>query len=179
MNTDFVVGVSDKATNNLNLIFNTDIGQKYLNTKKGLDINFIQRLPEFGFSAIANILASIKLSKYMGLGSEDAIITVATDGAELYHSELKKMKEDFIGIYDGFTCAEIFGQFLKGISTENTIELNQRDKERIFNLGYYTWVEQQGIDLNNFEMRKNQNFWNDHYNYMISLDHKVEEFNSM
>ena len=179
MNTDFVVGVSDQATNNLNLIFNTDIGQKYLNTKKGLDINFIQRLPEFGFSAIANILASIKLSKYMGLGSEDAIITVATDGAELYHSELNKMKEDFLGVYDVFACAEIFGQFVKGISTENTIELNQRDKERIFNLGYYTWVEQQGIDLNHFEMRKNQNFWNDHYNYMISLDHKVEEFNSM
>ena len=34
---------------------------------------------------------------------------------------------------------------LKGISTDNTLELNQNDKERIFNLGYYTWVEQQGI----------------------------------
>ena len=36
MNSDFVVGVSDQATNNLNLIFNTDIGQNYLKSKKGL-----------------------------------------------------------------------------------------------------------------------------------------------
>ena len=30
MNTDFVVGISDQATNNLNLLFNTEIGQNYL-----------------------------------------------------------------------------------------------------------------------------------------------------
>ena len=80
MNTDFVVGISDKATNNLNLIFNTDIGQKYLIEKKGLKENLVKRFPEFGFSSIANILASIKLAKYMNLNSNDAIITVATDG---------------------------------------------------------------------------------------------------
>ena len=34
MNTDFVVDVSDQATNNLNMIFNTDIGRKFLVEKK-------------------------------------------------------------------------------------------------------------------------------------------------
>ena len=68
------------------MIFNTETGHKYLNSRKGLDINLVKRLPEFGFSTIANILASIKLAKYMNLGSEDAIITVATDGADLYFS---------------------------------------------------------------------------------------------
>ena len=33
MNTDFVVGITDQATNNLNLLFNTDIGKKYLVSK--------------------------------------------------------------------------------------------------------------------------------------------------
>ena len=61
MNTDFVVGISEKATNNLNMVFNTEIGQKYLINKKGFEKNFINRLPEFGFSTIANILASIKI----------------------------------------------------------------------------------------------------------------------
>ena len=59
------------------------------------------------------------------------------------------------------------------------IELNQKDKERIFNLGYYTWVEQQGIKLEDFEKRRDQNFWNDHYNFILSLDERVEAFNSM
>ena len=59
------------------------------------------------------------------------------------------------------------------------IELNQKDKERIFNLGYYTWVEQQGIELEDFEKRRDQSFWNDHYNFILSLDERVEAFNSM
>ncbi len=179
MNTDFVVGISEKATNNLNMVFNTEIGQKYLINKKGFEKNFINRLPEFGFSTIANILASIKIAKYMNLGSNDAIITVATDGADLYLSELNKTKEEFIGIYDESSCAEIIGQYLKGATTDNTLELNQREKERIFNLGYYTWVEQQGITIEEFEKRKNQNFWNNHFQYMLSLDNQIKEFNSI
>ena len=179
MNSDFVVGVSDQATNNLNLIFNTDIGQNYLKSKKGLKDVFVERLPEFGFSSIANIIASIKLAKYMNLGPEDAIITVATDGAELYLTELEKTKKEFHGIYDEISCAEIYGQFLKGVTTDHTLELNQKEKQRIFNLGYYTWVEQQGIDLNDFEKRRDQQFWLDHYNHILSLDDRIEEFNAL
>ena len=179
MNTDFVVGISDQATNNLNMIFNTEIGQRYLTAKKGFHVELINRLPEFGFSAIANILASIKLAKYMNLGKDDAIITVATDGADLYLSELEKTKKEFKGIYDESMCAEIYGQYLKGISTDHTLELNQKEKERIFNLGYYTWVEQQGIDLEDFEKRRDQNFWNGHFQNMLSLDNRVKEFNNM
>ena len=113
------------------------------------------------------------------LGANDAIITVATDGADLYLSELQKTKDDFKGIYDETACAEIYGQYLKGISTDNTLELNQRERERIFNLGYYTWVEQQGIDINEFEKRRDQNFWNEHYDYMLSLDNQIKEFNNI
>ena len=179
MNTDFVVGISDKATNNLNMIFNTEEGQKFLISKKGLNSNFVNRLPEFGFSTIANILASIKLAKYMKLGADDAIITVATDGADLYLSELEKTKEEFNGVYDQTSCAEIYGQYLRGIAIDHTLELNQKEKERIFNLGYYTWVEQQGIHINDFEKRRDQAFWNTHYNNMLSLDNQIKEFNNM
>ena len=59
------------------------------------------------------------------------------------------------------------------------LELSENDKERIFNLGYYTWVEQQGININDFEKRKNQQFWLDQYNYMLSLDERVEKFNTL
>jgi len=115
----------------------------------------------------------------MNLGHEDAIITVATDGADLYSTELEKTKKEFHGIYDETSCAEIYGQFLKAITTDHTLELNQKDKERIFNLGYYTWVEQQGIDLNDFEKRRNQQFWLDHYNHILSLDDKIDVFNAL
>ena len=108
MNTDFVVDVSDKATDNLNLVFNTKIGKEYLINKLGLKNSLVNTLPEFGFSSIANIIASIKLAKYMNLGKEDAIITVATDGADLYLSELEKTKNNYQGAFDNAACSNIY-----------------------------------------------------------------------
>ena len=67
----------------------------------------------------------------MNLNSNDAIITVATDGADLYSTELEKTKNDFIGSYDTISCAELYGQYFQSITTDHMIELNQRDKERI------------------------------------------------
>ena len=114
----------------------------------------------------------------MKLGPDDAIITVATDGADLYSTELEKIKKDFIGSYEMTTCAEIFGQYVKGVTIDHMMELNQKDKERIFNLGYYTWVEQQGIDLKDFEARRKQNFWDEHLKRMLNLDKKIDQFNT-
>ena len=179
MNSDYVVGVSDEATNNLNLLFNSDEGREYLTNRRGLNLEFVGRLPEFGFSSIANIIASIKLAKKMKLTKDDAIITVATDGADLYETELAKTKKQFSKIYDQITCAEIFAKNFDAISVDHTLELSQIDKERIFNLGYYTWVEQQGTSLEEFEDRRNQSFWDKHYKDMISLDEKIKEFNSL
>jgi cysteine synthase A len=179
MNSDYVVGVSDESTNNLNLLFNTDEGREYLTLRRGLNSEFVGRLPEFGFSSIANIIASIKLAKKMKLTKDDAIITVATDGADLYETELAKTKKQFSKIYDQITCAEIFAKNFDAITVDHTLELSQIDKERIFNLGYYTWVEQQGTSLEEFENRRNQSFWDNHYKEMISLDEKIKEFNSL
>ena len=179
MNSDYVVGVSDEATNNLNLLFNTDEGKNYLKNRKGFKAEFVDRLPEFGFSSIANIIASIKLAKKMKLTKNDAIITVATDGADLYETELAKTKKQFSKIYDQVTCAEIFAKNFEAITVDHTLELSQIDKERIFNLGYYTWVEQQGTSLEEFESRRSQSFWDKHYKDMISLDEKIKEFNSL
>jgi len=179
MNSDYVVGVSDEATNNLNLLFNTDEGKNYLTKRKGFNSDFVDRLPEFGFSSIANIIASIKLAKKMKLTKNDAIITVATDGADLYETELAKTKKQFSKIYDQVTCAEIFAKNFEAITVDHTMELSQIDKERIFNLGYYTWVEQQGTSLEEFESRRSQSFWDKHYKDMISLDEKIKEFNSL
>ena len=156
MNTDFVVDISDKATDNLNLVFNTNIGKEYLIKKIGLEESLVNKLPEFGFSSIANILASIKLAKYMNLGKDDAIITVATDGADLYLSELEKTKKNFEGTFDNAACSNIFKKYIKEINNDDMLELSENDKERIFNFGYYTWVEQQGVSLSDFEKRKDQ-----------------------
>ncbi len=54
MNTDFVVDISEHATNNLNMIFNTEIGKKFLINKKNFDQNFVKIFDGFFIKAAIN-----------------------------------------------------------------------------------------------------------------------------
>ncbi|MGZ5139448.1 MAG: pyridoxal-phosphate dependent enzyme, partial [Burkholderiales bacterium] len=87
MNTDLVVGVSDRSSDALNLLFNDRVGRDYLTRRQRLDPALVNALDNFGLSSIANILAAIKIAKHLDLGASDAIVTIATDSAALYQSE--------------------------------------------------------------------------------------------
>ena len=70
-NTDLVIGVSDKATDGLNAVFNTDVGRAYLASRLGLETAMAGMLAHFGLSSIANILGAIKMARHLGLGPRD------------------------------------------------------------------------------------------------------------
>ncbi|MCZ6763550.1 MAG: pyridoxal-5'-phosphate-dependent protein subunit beta, partial [Alphaproteobacteria bacterium] len=57
-------------------------------------------------------------------------------------------------------------------------ELDYRDRKRIFNLGYYTWVEQQGIELAEFDRRKDQQFWHGLLDVLPVWDRLIGEMNA-
>jgi hypothetical protein len=58
------------------------------------------------------------------------------------------------------------------------IDCTERDRSRIFNLGYYTWVEQQGTPLEVFEARRSQSFWRSVRSYAPVWDELIVEFNA-
>ena len=87
MNTDVVVGISDRATDELDVLFNTDAGRALPGRRKGVADDVIAALAHFGFSSTCNVLAAIKTAKLLDLGPDDAIVTVATDGGAMYPSE--------------------------------------------------------------------------------------------
>ena len=179
MNTDVVVGVSDRATDELDVLFNTPAGQRYLASRHGFSADLIDALTHFGFSAICNVLAAIKTAKLMGYGANDAIVTIATDGGALYPSErVKTIANRFKGEFTAVDAAEIFSEHLGSVSTDNMIDCTERDRNRIFNLGYYTWVEQQGTPLDVFEARRSQSFWRSVRSYAPVWDNLITEFNA-
>jgi cysteine synthase len=179
MNTDVVVGVSDRATDELDVLFNTPAGQQYLASRHGFSADLIDALTHFGFSAICNVLAAIKTAKLMGYGANDAIVTIATDGGALYPSErVKTIANRFKGEFTAVDAAEIFSEHLGSVSTDNMIDCTERDRNRIFNLGYYTWVEQQGTPLDVFEARRSQSFWRSVRSYAPVWDNLITEFNA-
>jgi cysteine synthase len=178
-NTDVVVGITDRATDELDVLFNTAAGRQYLVERKAVPADVVAALEHFGFSAICNVLAAIKTAKLLGLGPDDAIVTIATDGAALYPSErAKTLAGRFGGDFTTVDAAEVFGEHLGHVDTADTIDCTERDRNRIFNLGYYTWVEQQGTPFELFEARRGQDFWRGLRRYLPVWDELISEFNA-
>ena len=179
MNTDFVIGVSDAATDGLNVLFNTEAGQRHLAQRIGVPAETIAGLRYFGLSSICNILASIKLARHLNLRENAVIVTVATDAASMYRTEkqatLKQLGWDSV---DSDGAAHLYGAYLSAVTTDHLLEATQVDRNRMFNLGYYTWVEQQGIPLIDFERRRDQSFWRGLRDLAETWDQLIIAFNA-
>ncbi len=179
MNTDYVIGIPEQSTDSLNILFNTKEGKDYLVKDRGLSKELVDSLSLFGLSSICNVLASIKLAKYNDMGENDVIFTVATDAAEMYDTEIDKAKKKFYdNKFDRISAAETFGQHLSAITVDHLQELSRVDKEKILNLGYYTWVEQQGVDFEDFMARKDQKFWQNLKEFIPVWDKMINDFNN-
>ena len=179
MNTDAVVAVSDRATDELDVLFNTEAGRAHLVERVGVDPAVVATLEHFGFSAICNVLAAIKVAKLWDLGPQDALLTVATDGADLYPSErVKTLSRRFGDRFDAVEASGVFAEHLAGVTTDHMIDCTVRDRNRIFNLGYYTWVEQQGTPFELFEARRSQDFWTGLRRYLPVWDQLITDFNA-
>jgi cysteine synthase A len=178
MNSDFVIGVSDRTTDQLNLLFNTDEGRAFLRAG-GLDERLVEGFAEVGLSGLANIVASIKLARAMDYGEDDVVLTVATDSARLYVTEMLSARERFLGAEDAvIDPALIRATCLDALTAEHVLELRQADRRRVFNLGYYTWVEQQGVPVEEFDRRKEQSFWDGVAASIDAWDALIDEFNA-
>jgi hypothetical protein len=176
-NTDIAVAVSDRATDQLFVLFNDETGRKLLRAR-GIGEPVLAALPHFGLSSICNVVAAIKTAKRLGLGPHDAIVTVATDGAAMYASERpKSVRKHFGGAFDAARAREVLARHLLGADTEHVMVMGAVERERVFNLGYFTWVEQQGVSLADFEARRDQGFWRGLRELLPAWDAMIEEFN--
>jgi len=125
------------------------------------------------------MLAAVKTAKYLDLGPDDVVLTVATDGAAMYGSEVAKtLSRDFGGRFDAVAAGETWGRALGGAATDHLLELDQVDRKRVFNLGYFTWVEQQGVSVEEFSARSRQAFWDDLLELVPAWDAMITEFNA-
>ena len=176
-NTDVAVAVSDRATDQLFVLFNDPEGHAFLRGR-GVGEDVLAALPHFGLSSICNVVAAIKTAKALALSTQDAILTVATDGAAMYASEKPKaVVKHFGGRFDGARAAEAFERHLWSASTEHVLTMGAVERNRIFNLGYFTWVEQRGVALEDFEARRDQAFWRGLHDLLPAWDEMIAAFN--
>jgi cysteine synthase len=178
LNTDAVLAVSDRATDRLGVLIGTDAGRAHL-AGRGVPPGVLEELDSLGLSSICNVLGAIKVAKYYDLGPDDVIVTIATDGAALYASERElALRRYFPGGFGAVEAAEVYGEHLLGTATDHFLELGHRERERIFNLGYFTWVEQQGVSLGDFEARRDPRFWTGLREAVPAWDDLIDDLNA-
>jgi hypothetical protein len=120
MNTDLVVGVSDLASDSLNLLFGGNVGRSYLAGRRKIDPDVVRTFDDIGISGLANIVAAVKVARHLDYGADDVVMTVATDSALLYESERQSfLAHRYRDGFDEVNAGEIFSRHLEGIADDH------------------------------------------------------------
>jgi len=174
--TDMVIAVDDEATIRMLRLFNEKTGHDYL-SKQGVDADLISKLELLGISSIGNLIGAIKFAKYYELTENDVVTTVFTDSMELYGSRLTELTEQHEKYSHDNAVADY--ELANSIAIDNMLELDYYAKKRIHNLKYYTWIEQQGKELDelNAQWYDHKNYWGSIHKMVPQIDKLIEEFN--
>ena len=175
-NTDMVIAIDDRDVMSIMRLFNKEEGKKYL-VEQGVSEEIVSKLDLLGLSSIANMLMAIKFSKYYELTREDVVLTVFTDSMELYQSRILEMRQKY-GDYNVRDAIKDFHLSLHGQKLDNLLELTYPQKRRIHNLKYFTWIEQQGRQLEELnEQWYNDSYWKELSTYPDKIDELINQFN--
>jgi hypothetical protein len=158
-------------------LFNEDAGQEYLQSR-GVPVDFLAKLPLLGISGIGNMVAAIKMAKYYEWGPNDVVVSIATDSMELYHSRVEEEREAH-GAYTIENAIADTHRWLLGTGIEHALELGHYDRKRIHNLKYFTWIEQQGMEVDELNAQwHDPHYWDDVHGQVGDIDRLITEFNT-
>lgn len=175
-NLDLVCAIDDEQTLRILRLFNEPTGQEWI-AKLGVNEEIILKLPFLGISSICNLLSSIKLAKYYEFNRNDIIFTIFTDSIELYFSRLNEMNAKW-GKYTVHQAEVDCKSIIKNQGIDYVKELSYYDKKSLHNLKYFTWVEQQGKDVEELNAQwYDENYWEERFSVVPHWDKLIEDFN--
>jgi cysteine synthase len=175
-NTDMACAVDDEQCISLMTLFNEEGGRNFLG-KEGFSETLIDALPLLGISSICNLVACIKAAKYFELSSRDIIFTPLTDSMALYESRMEEQRA-LRGPCTERDAGRCFARHIEGIGTDHMKELNYYDRKKIHNLKYFTWVEQQGKNVDELRELWDPDFWPEVFSRVEEWDRLIAEFNA-
>lgn len=175
-NTDVVTAIDDEDCMRILRLFNEKDGHDYLKSL-GIDQSVINNLHLIGISGIGNMLSAIKTAKYFEMTGDDIIVTIATDSADMYKSRVEELNVEK-GKYNNIQAIKDFEKCILGTRTDSMKELTYNDRKAIHNLKYYTWVEQQGKDIEDLnQLWYDRDIWNNLFSQVNQWDKLINEFN--
>lgn len=175
-NTNVVTAIDDEDCMRLLRLFNEKEGHDYL-AANGIEKELIDMLDTIGISGIANILSCIKTAKHFDLTGDDVMITIATDAAEMYGSRLEELTAER-GVYTLLQATKDHEKCMFGTNADNMKDLTYDDQKAIHNLKYFTWIEQQGKELEDLrQLWEDRHIWPQLFSQPARWDELINEFN--
>jgi cysteine synthase len=175
-NTDCVAAIDDEDCMRLLRLFNDPAGREVLSSE-GVPAATLEELSLLGISSLANLLSAIKTARWFEYGPDDVIMTIATDSVDLYCSRLVELA-DTHGPYTTMQAARDLERSLYGQRTDHFKELTWPERKAIHNLKYYTWVEQQQMDVADLDaLWYEPGLWERLFAQPERWDEMIREFN--
>ena len=172
LTTDFITQIiDDDCVRGLAVIHE---GAKILE-KHGVPAKVAKEMENlFGVSGICNILGAIKMAKYLKLGPDDNVVTIATDSFDRYPSVIENLHERELEVTDN-VLDRWFNDVFMGADTNYVLDTRGKEaKEKLFKQKERDWLKfgykQEYLDA----MRKPE-FWENEYNKVFEYDKKIKE----
>lgn len=172
LTTDFIVQIVDEdCVRGLAVVHEgTDIlvkhGVKRSEAKKMVDL--------FGVSGICNILGAIKMAKYLKLGPNDNVVTIATDSFDRYPSVMEDLHARELEVTDHVLDRWFNDVFLDADTKYILDTRGQKAKEALFAQKERDWLKF-GYSKEYLDSMKKQSFWDKEYAKIKEYDAKIKK----
>ena len=121
-----------------------------------------------GISGICNIVGAIRMARYLGLGPEDNVVTIATDGMDRYPSVLANLEKRRGPLNDAMLSAS-FEEIFRGDAREILDVRPREQKERLFGYKEQVWTGF-GYTRAYLDSMKSQSFWDGEFDKIREID---------
>jgi len=173
-NMDAVMCVDDMDSKMGLQLLTDPAGMDYLVKAVGIEPKLVEDLSTmFGISGVCNIIGAIKTAKYYRMGPKDTIVTILTDAIDRYRTVMADLATRF-GAFDRAQAAQRWGIF-QDVTTDYVQEGTMLNKDRWFNLKYYTWVEQQGKTVEGLNAQRSQSWWEAEQAKVAEVDRRLAQ----
>lgn len=172
LNTDFVALIhDDDCVKGLKIIHDSpDTLVKF-----GVDRDVAESMRElFGVSGLCNILGAIKMAKYLRLGPDDNVVTIATDSFDRYNSVLEDLERRYLETEE-FVLERWFRDIFLGMGEQHIYDFrSKKAKEQLFKQKEMDWLPF-GYSKEYIDSMRDQAFWDEEYNKIFEYNKKIEE----
>lgn len=128
----------------------------------------------FGVSGICNIIGAIKMAKYLKLGPNDNVVTIATDGFDRYETVLEDLEKRYLET-ENFVLRRWFKDvFLKANVCDIADYRSSEQKDKLFKQKESDWLKF-GYSKDYLDAMKDMKFWDDEYHKIHHYDELIRK----